>query len=215
MGAFIISPLPPMLLEEIQTAGLLRSTDITPLRRYYQPLRDPLVVSRLPGVAGYTTYPASAVSGRDEEGFSSCLMCPWHHAIANHPAGATRRFNRSATNRAAFAIRLQARPPGFLTFGATSRSLTLWPGVSHPSRRWVCRWASGQLVSRLPAIPATGLPIVTLAGLTPAEHISLPGHTTGREPLGSSGSYCPVAGRIPIRHNSNRFGSRRATRPSQ
>src|ERR1700751_5967300 len=49
MGAFVISPLPPMLLELLPTAGLLRSTDITPLHRYYEPLRAPLVSHRFPG----------------------------------------------------------------------------------------------------------------------------------------------------------------------
>src|SRR5258708_13123321 len=44
MGAFVISPLPPFLLESLQTAGSLRSTGITPLRSYYRPLRHPLVV---------------------------------------------------------------------------------------------------------------------------------------------------------------------------
>src|SRR3954471_15566156 len=96
MGVFIIPPLPPVLSEECRTAGLLRSTAITPLLRYYEPIRRPLVVSRLPGVAGYTAYPASALSGRHEEGFSSCLMGPGVRAVANHPAGATRRVNRFA-----------------------------------------------------------------------------------------------------------------------
>ena len=54
MGAFVISPLPPVLLEPLQTAGPLRSTGITPLLRYYGPLRHPLAFRRLPGVAGYT-----------------------------------------------------------------------------------------------------------------------------------------------------------------
>src|SRR5664280_1511479 len=54
MGAFVISPLPPVLLEPLQTAGPLRSTDVTPLPRYYRPSRIPLAVHRLPGVAGYT-----------------------------------------------------------------------------------------------------------------------------------------------------------------
>src|SRR5262245_661155 len=94
MGVFIIPPLPPVLLEELRTAGLLRSTGITPSQRYYGPIRHPLVVSRFPGDAGYTAYPASALSGRDEEGFSSCSMYPGYRAVANHPAGATRGVNR-------------------------------------------------------------------------------------------------------------------------
>src|SRR6516162_412491 len=93
-----------MLLEECRTAGLLRSTDVTPSPRYCEPIRHPLVVSRFPGVAGYTAYPASALSGRDEEGFSSCSMCPGRRAVANHPAGATCRVDRFATSRAAFAL---------------------------------------------------------------------------------------------------------------
>src|SRR4051794_40043789 len=38
---------------------------------------------------------------------------------------------------------------------------------------------------------------------------------TGRGTLAPSGSYDPVAGRIPLCHKTNRLGSRRATRPSQ
>ena len=52
--------------------------------------------------------------------------------------------------------------------------------------------------------------------MAPASGFQPPGsHRTGREPLSSSGSYRPVAGRIPIRHISNKLGSRRATWPSQ
>jgi hypothetical protein len=105
-----------VLLEECRTAGLLRSTDVTPLPRYCEPIRHPLVVGRLPGVAGYTAYPASALSGRDEEGFSSCSMCPGRRAVANHPAGATRRFNRSATCRAAFALAVAGSASGATHF---------------------------------------------------------------------------------------------------
>ena len=54
MGAFLISPLPPLLLEPSQIAGLLRSTGVAPFPRYYRPSRFPLADHRLPGVAGYT-----------------------------------------------------------------------------------------------------------------------------------------------------------------
>jgi hypothetical protein len=53
-------------------AGPLRSTEVTPLRRYCGPGRHLLIFSRFPGVAGYTAYLAPAISLRDEEGFSSC-----------------------------------------------------------------------------------------------------------------------------------------------
>jgi hypothetical protein len=173
MSAFIKALLPPVLSEVLRTAGSLRSTDVTPFPRYCGPIRHPLVVGRFPGVAGYTAYPASAISGRDKEGFSSCSMFPGHHAVANHPAGATRRINWPATNCTAFALQLRARPPELLTFEATARSLALRPGNLQPSRGWRCRGASGSSVSLRPALRATRLPILAPAGLTPAGHISL------------------------------------------
>src|SRR5215831_7091964 len=136
MGVFIIPPLPPMLSEECRTAGPLRSTDVTPLRRYYEPIRHPLVVRRLPGVAGYTAYPASALSGRDEEGFSSCSTCPGPRAVANHPAGVTRRVDRLALSHAAFALTVAGSASGATHFRGhhaftfvTARELALIPGM--------------------------------------------------------------------------------------
>ena len=163
-----------MLSEELRTAGSLRSTDVTPLRRYCEPLRHPLVVSRLPGGAGYTAYPASALSGRDEEGFSSCLMGPGARAVANHPAGATRGVNR-------FAIGSCCLRPHGCGLGLRGYSLSgpplvhcrYGPNNSHLPRGQGCRGASAPSVSLRCALPATGLPIVTPAGLSPAEHISL------------------------------------------
>src|SRR5229473_1679704 len=87
MDAFVISSLPSPMLETLQMAGPLRSADITPLHRYYGPSRHPLVFGRLPGFAGYTAYLAPTISRRDEEGFSSCLACPCHRAVASTPAG--------------------------------------------------------------------------------------------------------------------------------
>src|SRR5215468_4308760 len=116
MGVFIIPPLPPVSSEELRTAGPLRSAGVTPLHRYNEPLRHPLVVSRLPGVAGYTAYPASALSGRDKEGFSSCSLCPGRRAVANHPAGATRRVDRFATSHAAFALTVAGSASGATHF---------------------------------------------------------------------------------------------------
>ena len=42
--------------------------------------------------AGYTAYLAPPISRRDEEGLSSCLARPCHHAVDNHPAGVTDRI---------------------------------------------------------------------------------------------------------------------------
>ena len=54
--------LPSRLRETLQTAGSPRSMGVTPLPRYYGPVRHPLVFDRLPGLAGYTTYLAPVIS---------------------------------------------------------------------------------------------------------------------------------------------------------
>jgi hypothetical protein len=66
-------------------AGPLRFTGVTPLHRYCGPGRHPLAFDRFPGFASYTVYLAPAISHRDEEGFSSCLACPCHRAVAYTP----------------------------------------------------------------------------------------------------------------------------------
>jgi len=66
-------------------AGPLRSAGITPFPHYYGPGRFPLAFDRFPGLAGYTTYLAPPISRRGEEGFSSCLRCPCHRAVAFTP----------------------------------------------------------------------------------------------------------------------------------
>src|SRR5215469_17470079 len=85
MGAFVISPLPPVLAKTCCAARPLRSTGITPLPRYYEPNRHRLAVSRFPGVAGYTAYPAPPISRWGEDGFSSCSTCPCHRAVPTTP----------------------------------------------------------------------------------------------------------------------------------
>jgi len=83
-GCFYHSPLPPCVSEKMQTAGPLRSTDVTPLHRYYEPIRHPLVFHRFPGFASYTVC-CSADFSSGREGFSSCLAHPCHRAAANTP----------------------------------------------------------------------------------------------------------------------------------
>src|SRR6516162_4108946 len=61
MGAFLISPLPPILLEPVQTAGPLGSTGITPLLRYYEPLQDPLVFPPISWVLQLYGFPAPPI----------------------------------------------------------------------------------------------------------------------------------------------------------
>src|SRR5215813_1904728 len=80
MDAFVISSLPSRLKETLQTAGPPRSVGVTPLRRYYGPVRHPLAFDRLRGLAGYTTYLAPVISQPGREGFTNHSMCPCHEA---------------------------------------------------------------------------------------------------------------------------------------
>jgi hypothetical protein len=85
MGVFVIPPLPPMLLEPLQTAGPLRSPGITPVHHYSGPGRHPLAFHRFPGVSGYKVSLLRRFLERDEEGFSSCLAYPCHRAAPTTP----------------------------------------------------------------------------------------------------------------------------------
>ena len=100
--------------------GSLGSSGITRLPRYSGPLRHPLVFDRFPGGTGYTASLAPPISRWDEEGFSSCLIASWSPCCRSHPAGVARRDSQPATGHAAFTLRMRARPPGRLTFGATT-----------------------------------------------------------------------------------------------
>src|SRR5271167_2330895 len=117
--AFVISSLPSLWSETLQAAGPLCSTDITPLRRYYGPDRHPLAFDRLPVCAGYTIYPAPAISRRGEEGSPVA-----RHVLATVLSLPPRRSEGAASVRfrlphAAFALRLRTRPSGLRTFEAT------------------------------------------------------------------------------------------------
>ena len=126
-GCCITAPLPPVLPEELRTTESLRSTGITPLRRYCGPIRHPLVVGRFPGVADYTAYPASAAfAAETRKGFSSCSLCPCRRAVANHPAGVTRRVNRPATGTGQAVF-----PASGLSDQAIPRTLTRSSAASH------------------------------------------------------------------------------------
>jgi hypothetical protein len=173
MDAFVISSLPSRLKETLQTEGPLCSTGITPFLRSYGPIRHPLAVDRLPGRAGYTIYLAPVISHWDEEGFSSCSACPCHRAVASTPPRSRCRIGQISAPDAAFALRLRARPSGSLIFEATYAFTFVTARPLAISPRETLSMGFRVLVSRHPAIQATGRLTVAPAGLPPAEHTSL------------------------------------------
>ena len=161
-----------------RTAGPLRSAGITPPHRYSGPVRHPLVVGRFPGCTGYTAYPAPPISRRDEEGFSSCLTCPGHRAVAPTPPEGSRRVSQTATVPAAFTREAHVRPPGLEFSGPPLRSLTLRPGNSLPILPMGLSMGFRASVSLRPAIQATGPLALAPVGLPPTEHVCLSGRTS-------------------------------------
>src|SRR6516164_4833165 len=105
MGAFIISPSPSRLKETLQTAGPPRSTGVTPLRRYYGPVRHPLAFDRLPGLAGYTIYLPPVISHRDERA-SPTTRCVLVTVLSLPPRrGGKCRIGQISASHATFALR--------------------------------------------------------------------------------------------------------------
>ena len=173
MGAFVISPRPPLLTQTSCAARPLRSTGVTPLPRYYGPGRRRLAFGRLPGCAGYTAYLAPPISRWDEDGFSSCSACPCHRAAPNHPAGVTCRVSQSAPCHVAFAPKQRARPPDSIFSRPPLGSLSLRPGDLLAIPRMALSVGFIRFVSSTDATQATGLPTFAPVGLTPTEHASL------------------------------------------
>src|SRR3954463_7043601 len=114
MGGFIISPLPPMLVKELQNS---RAPSLRGRYPASTLLRAPPPPSRLrPTSRGRRLYglPSSAASAAGRGGLLPLLDVPSSPPRRPPPAGAARRVSRAAAVRAAFALRLRARPPGLL-----------------------------------------------------------------------------------------------------
>ncbi len=132
MGAVVISPLPPVLLEPLQTAGFLRSTDITPRPRYYEPSRSPLACSRFPGVSGYT----ASLLRRFRAGTRRVSPVAQHHLVTVLSLPTPPKWLAAsvhATRHAAFARKVRARPSDFSTFEAIWVHLRYGPVTRSPS----------------------------------------------------------------------------------
>ena len=143
MGAFVISPLPPLLSEELQAAGSLRSTGVTPLPRYYEPHRHPLVFDRLPGVSGYTAYLAAANFSAGRGGLLQLRDASCVTVLSLPPRRSDEPSQPGYGPSCCLRLSVAGSTSGNLAFsGPHPCSLALRPGDLLPSRRWPCRWAS-------------------------------------------------------------------------
>ena len=110
---------------------------------------------------------------RDEKGFSSCLACPCHRAVASTPPRQRCRIGQISAPHAAFALRLRARPSVSLIFEATFAFTVVTARWLVISPKETLSIGFRVLVSLHPAIQTTGLLTLAPAGLSPAEHTSL------------------------------------------
>ena len=104
IGAFIISPLPPMLPKSLQTAGSLPSTGVTRLHRYYQPLRHPLACQPTSRCSRLYGLPCSADFSPGRGGLLQLLSASSLPCRRYHPAGVPQRLSQSALRHAAFVL---------------------------------------------------------------------------------------------------------------
>src|SRR4051794_22057917 len=120
MGGFIISPLPPVLVKELQDS---RAPSLRGRYTASTLLRAPPPPSRLrPTSRGLRLYglPVSADFAAGRGGLLQLLDVPLSPCRRSHPPGAARRVSRAAAGRAAFPPPVRGRPPGRLPFWGTS-----------------------------------------------------------------------------------------------
>src|SRR5215813_10492075 len=85
MDAFLISSLPSLRWRHRKWQGPLAPRTLLRFVATMDPAATLSSSADFPVSAGYTAYLAPAISPRVEEGFSSCLACPCHRAVASTP----------------------------------------------------------------------------------------------------------------------------------
>src|SRR3954447_17691959 len=104
------------MLETVQMAGPLRSTDIAPLHRSYR--RHPLVFFPVSPVI-----PCSGDFSLGRGGLLQLLSRSLSPCCRFHPAKVSSRVGQISAVHVAFALRLQARPPRALPLSAPTPPL--------------------------------------------------------------------------------------------
>src|SRR5207244_13395897 len=123
---------------------------------YYEPLRDPLVFHRFPGCSSYT----ASLLRRFRDGtrrVSPVASRVLAIVLSLLPRQSGSPLQSGATIHAAFALRLQARPLGPLTFEATSAFTFVTAQWLAITPRMMPSIGFRNSVSFLPSIPATSL----------------------------------------------------------
>src|SRR5512135_1762726 len=199
MGGFVISPLPPVSVKDLQNS---RAPSLHGHYPASSLLRAPPPPSRLRPISrGRRLYglPGSAAFAVGRGGLLQLLDVPLSPCRRSHPAGASRRVSRAAAFRAAFALRLRARPPGLSLSGPPLRSLSLRPGDSPAIPRMTVSMGFRSFGFPPACHPSYGVSALPPAGLPPAEHICLFWTHDRTCSCTHSPSKSASANRVPIR----------------
>ncbi len=112
------------------------------------------------------------LSWRDEEGFSSCSICPCHRAVPTTPPEC---HVASVSPRHAMLPSPRSRGLGLRIFILFRGHLWVYfrygPVTRSPSLRWLCRSASSASLSFADTTQAKGLLTFAPVGLSPTEHV--------------------------------------------
>ena len=187
IGAFLISPLPPMSsgYKSLQTAGPLPSTGVTRLLTgTTSPSATLSPVSRFPGALVPVIRPTQPlllppISQRGEEGFSSCLARPRHRTVATTPpecrsASASLRY----ATPCCFRPRLEDSASGPSIFrGHLCVHSRYGPATRRPPLTVVVSMGFSSSVSLLPAIQTTGLWLLPRRAYPPLNAPAFAGRT--------------------------------------
>jgi len=151
----------------------LRSTGVTPLRRYSEPSRRRLVFSRFPGVTGYTT----DLLHRLLDGTRTVSPVARHALVTVLPLTTPPEWQAASSARdlscclrpepesSASGVIIFSRPP--------LGSLALRPGDSLAIPKMALSVGFIRFVSSTDATVTTELLTLTLVGLIPTEHVCL------------------------------------------
>src|SRR5215469_3172778 len=165
-------PCLPFCWNRCKTAGPLRSTDITPLRRYCRPVRHPLAFPDFPVYAGYTGS-CSVDFSPGRGGLLQLLGASLSSCCRYRPARVFRRIGQFATFHAAFALSTGARPLRRKVSRSPMRLLPLRPNDSLTIPRMALSIDSRGSVSFPPGYPSYRALTFALVGLPPTEYTSL------------------------------------------
>ena len=185
MGAFIISPLPPLVDEGVANSrvpSLHGHYPASSLLRTPPPPSRLQPTSRSPRLYGL---PSSANFSTGRGGLLQLPDASLSPCRRSHPAGAVRRLSQTAPSHAAFALPVAGSASGALHFrGHLCVHFRYSPVTRSPSQRWLCRWASGiQFPSSLPS-KLRSFWLLLRRDCLPLNTPAFAGRTTGRDPFG-------------------------------